>query len=154
MEVKLNIESIIKDIRTKSHLEVSSIADPTARYRSEAGTEKIGEIKRDVASSVSSLVELCYRFIDTGGIDEVDNSITNAETVTIKLLPGFRRFDGKEKAIAQKIHEIIVDLSLQKFYVSVSQIDLSKAHTSLASAGIAELETMLRRKRPPKYIDR
>ena len=153
MEIRLNIEGIIKDIRTKSHLEVASVADPAARYRIEAGTEKLSEIKRGIAGAVSTLVEKCYRFMDAPGIDAEDDSVTEKDVVLI-LSVGPRRMEGKEKAVTQKIHESIVNLALQKFYVSVSQVDLSRAHQAQATANIDEIEQMLRRKRPPKYLDR
>ena len=153
MEIRLNIEGIIKDIRTKSHLEVASVADPAARYRIEAGTEKLSEIKRDIAGAVSTLVEKGYRFMDAPGIDAEDDSVTEKDVVLI-LSVGPRRMEGKEKAVTQKIHEAVVNLALQKFYVSVSQVDLSRAHHAQATANIDEIEQMLRRKRPPKYLDR
>lgn len=153
MQITLSIDRIIKDIRTKSHLEVSSIADPSARYKVEAGTEKLSEIKRDIAGAVSSLVNECYRFLDMPGIDEEDDSISGADIV-LGVSAGLRRLDGKEKAVTQKIHEAVVNFALQKFYTSVSQMDLSSVHQAQARADIEELERMLRRKRPPKYIDR
>lgn len=154
MDIKLNIAKIINDVRTKSHFEVSSVQDPSARYRIEAGSEKLGEVKRDLAAAISTLIQECYRFLDAPGIDDADNSLTDAEEVTLVILGGSRRLYGKEKALAQKLHEIAVDLTLYKFYASVSQSDLSKQHSSLATTGIAELQSMLRQKRPPKYLDR
>lgn len=153
MEIRLSIESIIKDIRTKSHLEVASVADPATRYKIEAGTEKLAEIKRNIAGAVSTLVEKCYRFMDAPGIDYEDDSVTDKD-ITLTLSVGPRRMEGKEKAVAQKIHEAVVNFALQKFYVSVSQVDLSGAHQAQGKANIEELEQMLRRKRPPKYLDR
>lgn len=152
MLVTLDIERIIRDIRTKSHLEVANVADPSVRYRVEAGSEKISEIRRNVAGAVSSLVNDCYRFLDMPGTDEADDEIVG-DKVVLDVSAGPRRVAGKEKAFAQKIHEIVVDLAMQKFYVSVSQIEMSKAHAAQADAGKAELLTMLRRKRPPKYLD-
>jgi len=154
MQVILDIETIIRDIRTKSHLEVQNVADPSARYRVEAGTEKLSEIRRDIAGAVSSLVNDCYRFLDMKGTDGANDDVSKAKKVVLEVMAGPRRLDGKEKALAQKIHEIVVDLAMQKYYVSVSQIDMSKEHQAQAVSGIAELESMLRRKRPPKYLDR
>ncbi len=154
MDIKLNIGEIIKDVRKKNYQEVATVQDPTARYKIEAGTEKLGEIKRDLAGAISTLVQECYRFLDAPGIDDADNSLTDAEELTIVIIGGARRLYGKEKALAQKLHEIAVDLTLHKFYASVSQADLSKQHTSLAATGIAQLEAMLRQKRPPQYLDR
>lgn len=154
MDIKLNIGKIVNDVRTKSHLEVANVADPAARYRIEAGTEKLGEVKRDLAAAVSTLVQECYRFLDAPGVDDADNLLTDAEELTITVLGGPRRLYGKEKALAMKLHEIAVDLTLHKFYASVSQADLSKQHASLAATGIASLEAMLRQKRPPQYLDR
>lgn len=154
MEIRLNIGKIINDVRTKSHFEVASVQDPTARYKIEAGTEKLGEVKRDLAAAVATLVQECYRFLDAPGIDDVDNNITDAEELKLVVFGGPRRLYGKEKALAQKLHEIAVDLTLYKFYASVSQADLSKQHSSQAATGITSLEAMLRQKRPPKYLDR
>lgn len=154
MEIRLNTEAIIKDVRTKSHHEVASIPDPTLRYKAEAGTEKMGEIKRDLAAAVSYLVQECYRFLDMPGVDDANNRISDAEELVFEISGGARRLYGKEKAIAQRIHEITVDLTLNKFYASVSQADLSKQHASLAASGITSLEALLRQKRPPKYLDR
>lgn len=154
MEIKLNIGKIVGDVRTKSHLEVANVPDPSARYRIEAGTEKLGEVRRDLAAAVSTLIQECYRFLDAPGIDEADNLLTDAEELVIVVQGGARRLYGKEKALAQKLHEIAVDLTLHKFYASVSQADLSKQHASLAATGIVSLEAMLRQKRPPKYLDR
>ncbi len=154
MDIKLNIGKLISDVRTKSHFEVASVQDPTARYRIEAGSEKLGEVKRDLAAAISTLIQECYRFLDAPGVDDADNSLTDAEEITLVVLGGSRRLYGKEKALAQKLHEIAVDLTLYKFYASVSQADLSKQHSSLAATGVAELESMLRQKRPPKYLDR
>ena len=113
----------------------------------------MSEIKRDIAGAVSSLVNECYRFLDMPGIDEEDDSISGADIV-LGVSAGLRRLDGKEKAVTQKIHEAVVNFALQKFYTSVSQMDLSSVHQAQARADIEELERMLRRKRPPKYIDR
>lgn len=154
MEIKLNIGKIINDVRTKSHFESANVQDPTVRYGIEAGTEKLGEVKRDLAAAVSVLIQECYRFLDAPGIDEADNQLTDAEELTLVVLGGPRRLYGKEKALAQKLHEVAVDLTLHKFYASVSQADLSKQHASLAANGIASLEAMLRQKRPPQYLDR
>lgn len=153
MKVTLNIETIIKDIRTKSHLEVASITDPSARYRVEAGSEKLSEVKRDIAGAVATLIDNCYRFLDMKQSAEADDSI-GGKDIVLEFNAGQRRMEGKEKAVAQKLHEIVVDFAMQKFYVSVSQIDLSHAHQAQATAAVEELEKMLRRKRPPVYIDR
>lgn len=152
MVVTLDIERIIRDIRTKSHLEVANVADPSVRYRVEAGTEKMSEIRRNVAGAVSSLVNDCYRFMDVAGTNGADDTIAG-DKVVLDVMAGPRRVAGKEKALAQKIHEIVVDLAMQKFYVSVSQIEMSKAHAAQADAGKAELKVMLHQKRPPKYLD-
>ena len=154
MEIRLNTAKIINDVRTKSHLEVANIADPSVRYKVEAGTEKMGEIKRDLAAAVSYLVQECYRFLDMPGVEDANNQITDSEELVFVIAGGARRLYGKEKALAQKLHEITVDLTMNKYYASVSHADLSKQHASLAANGIASLTALLRQKRPPKYLDR
>ena len=153
MQININIQRVIGDIRTKSHLELANVADPTVRYKIEAGTEKIGEIKRDLASAVSSVQNECFRYISGTAMDVATDEISPDSEIVFDLVGGSRRFDGKEIAIAQKIHEILVDLTLQKYYISVSEANLSKAHEKQAMAGIIELKILLCQKRPPRIIE-
>lgn len=153
MRIQINIQRLIGDIRTKSRLELANMQDATARYRIEVGTEKLGEIQRDIESSVSSLVGECYRFLSAPVMDIADNQLSDESKIVFDLIGGARRFDGKEKALAQKIHEVLVDLTMQKYYISVAAGELSKAHEKQAVAGIAELNRLLRQKGVPKYID-
>ena len=41
MEIKLKVKRLVNDIRSKSHLTVATIADPSSRYNAEAGSDII-----------------------------------------------------------------------------------------------------------------
>ena len=153
MQIEINIQRVINDIRGKSHLELANIADATARYKMEAGTEKMGEIKRDLESAVSTVQDECFRFISNAAMDIATDEISADSEIVFTFVGGARRFDGKENAIANKIHEILVDLTLQKYYLSVSAGDLSKAHEKQAEKELAELNKMLRQKGVPKLVE-
>jgi len=156
MEIKLSVKRLVNDIRSKSHLTVANIADPSARYNAEAGSEKTAEILRDISDAVSSAVHQCYRFLDSPGIDLADNQNTlldSGEVVFSFRGIGSRRLDGKEKPLADKLHSIVVSLALQKYYLSVAQADLSKTHGVAALSAMQELDAMLHQKRPPKFLD-
>lgn len=153
MQVTINIQKLIDDIRRKSHLEFANVQDPTVRYKKEVGSEKIGEIKRDLEEAASTIVNECYRFLSAPVNYDVDNTVPAITDYVFVIVGSSRRFDGKEKAVAQKIHEAMVDLALQKYYISVSEADLANAHQKQATAGILELKRMLTQKRPPKIIE-
>lgn len=156
MEIKLKVKRLVNDIRSKSHFTVATIADPSARYNAEAGSDKTAEILRDISDAVSSAVQQCYRFMDSPGIDVADDMMTLLdEGEVVFTFPGIgaRRMDGKEKALADKLHAIVVSLALQKYYLSVAQAELSKTYAVTAISGMQELEALLRQKRPPKFLD-
>lgn len=153
MEIRINVQRLIGDMRNKSHLELANLADPTARYKMEVGTEKLGEIKRDIESAVSTLVQELFRFLNAAPIDIADDDINPESEIVFELSGSSRRFDGKEKAIAQKIHEALVDLTLSKYYLSVSAGDLAKSHEGQAAGSIVEINRMIRQKGVPKLVE-
>lgn len=153
MRIQINIQRLIGDIRTKSRLELANMQDATARYRIEVGTEKLGEIRRDIESAVSTLTNELFRFQCCAAMDLATDEISDENKIDFDLCGGSRRFDGKEKALAQKIHEVLVDLTLHKYYLSVSAGELSKSHENQAAGGIVELNRMLRQKGVPKLVE-
>lgn len=153
MEIRINIQRLITDIRRKSQLELANMQDATARYRIEVGSEKLGEIKRDLESAIASLSTELFRFMSVPAVDIAEDEISPESVIVFELNGSTRRFDGKEKSFARKIHEVLVDLTMHKYYLSVSAGELAKSHENQAAGGIVELNRMLRQKNVPKLVE-
>ena len=153
MDIRISLDRLIKDLRTKSALELANLQDDTARYKMEIGSEKLNEVMRDLESSKATITSMCHRFIESHVADTAEDETSAESEIVFTLIGSPRRFDGKEQALASMIHEVLVDLTLQKYYISVSAGDLSKAHEKQATEGLVELYQMLRRKSAPKTIE-
>ena len=149
MKVVLLTSELLFDIATISHLEVAQIEDLDLAYRSEAGKDKEEEVTRCITSAVVSLVALCNRFRLAVTTEEVDNTLNLPERFILNLDITDRRARGKEQAIADCMHNIIVDNSLVKFYLNVQQPDLSKMHSASLAESIEMLRLLLFSKNPP-----
>ena len=138
MDVTLYTKTLIDDIRNKSHYEVSAIADPEARYRAEAGTEKIAEIKRCLQEAVGRLTHRVARYLnETYTFDMTDAlDVPEAEDggYTFSFDMAERRTDGKREPLRNAMHSFVVHYALSYFYSTVSQSELSNKH------GVAALE--------------
>lgn len=156
MTVTITYESILKDIKRTSQMEMANVADPDARYRAEAGTEKEARILRCVTEAVSLMRLSCHDF----EVSELINGTTEADdadsvaprSYTFSLEAGERRLEGKSKTVATLLHENIVNLAMQRFYVSVSQPSLANAHGELAAAASKNLDAALHTKRRPRPL--
>lgn len=150
MLVSLKIDTVIKDIRTKSHLEVSSVADPAARYKAEAGTEKLPELKRLlVEANAEVYIGLRDYLVDDGDM-EANNIVELGDYFVYQFIYSDRRFAGKAQALADAIHAFLVDRVLSDFYISVSIPNLSQARKVQAEKDWSALMSLIRTKKIPR----
>jgi len=149
MRVVLIVDELLHDIATVSHLEVAQIADIDLRYRSEAGTDKTDEIIRCIRAAIVNLVALCNRFRLTVSTEEVDNALNIPERFVLDFGTTERRTSGKEQAICDVMHNIVVDNALVKFYSNVQQIDLSNNHALPLQESINIFQQLIFSKNPP-----
>lgn len=165
MVITIGIKDLLYAIRSTSHAEVASIADINERYKAEAGLEKLELIKQCILESYATLLTVCHRFMTGDTMTDFNPAVQDAtptidghtnigiDDFTFTLDGGARRFGAKNVAIGNKIREALKDYALSSFYTSVSQLTLADAHNKRAVADLAELNTILHSKRPPKlYI--
>ncbi len=150
MRIVLDIEELLLDIRNKSHEECATlIADTEARYRAEAGNHKNLELFRDIAESGSSLSRLLFRYLADYYQDEASNNDTLPESLVYELNISERRSSGKAQPLADAMHQYVVHYTLAKFYASVSQTELSNAHSLQTQGAASQIEDLLLTKKPP-----
>ena len=164
MKITIGIKDLIFAIRDTSHNEVATISDVQARYKAEAGLEKIELIKQCILEAYASVTSVCYRFLSGEDTDNFNPAVQDtSETIdgvtnigipdfSFNIVGGTRRLGDKGPALGNKIREALKDYALSSFYTSVSQEKLSSEHTKRAVADLRELESMLRSKRPPQLI--
>lgn len=152
MTITIDVKELFFDIRNKSHYEVSSISDTNQRYISEAGTEKTQEIYRCIIEAEARVRLMCSRFLtpatkNYGADNKLPSDIPESFTYTFKV--NKRRQEHRGKAIADNLHEAIVNMALSRFYITVNQAGLAETHDKLAGRSISLLDRMLFEKLPP-----
>ena len=150
MVIELYTQEILDDIRMKSHQEVAAIEDVEARYRAEAGTEKMEDITRCLGEGVGALRHRCIRFLKEEITEISDNLSSLPEKVTLDLSLSERRAIGKSEPLTKAAHSLVVEYALSKFYSDVSQMELSNKHSALALIAGNEIDDLLYSKLPPR----
>lgn len=150
MVIELYDDVILKDVKTKSHYEVSEIPDAEARYRAEAGTEKEGEIHRCIQEGASRLMHRCLRYLRNYYTDKRDNEDNPQSVYVYDFVLSERRSLGKAEPLSEAMHTFIVEYALSKFYASVSQGELSNKHSLLAVDAGNRIDELLYFKLPPR----
>ena len=154
MDVTLYTKNLIDDIRNKSHYEVSAITDDEARYRAEAGTEKMSEIKRCIQEAIGRLTHRISPFLN----ESFSFSMDDNESVPTGTNEGYtfifdmseRRADGKQEPLRNAMHSFVVHYALSFFYSSVSQMDLSNKHGVAAIDEANHLDEIIYTKKAPR----
>lgn len=150
MVIELYTQEILNDLRTKCHYEVAQIADVEARYRVEAGTEKMEDVKRCVAEAMDRLRHRCIRYLEEEIVDRMDNALFFRDKYTFNLILSERRAIGKTQPLAEAMHTFAVEYALSKFYSDVAMQDLSNKHSMLAVEAGDRIDDMLYTKMPPR----
>lgn len=150
MVITLYRQELIGDLRKKSHGEVSNIVDVEARYRAEAGAEKMDDILRCVEEGVGRLRRCCLRYLKPGYTEQVDDVVVSPDEYRIELVLSERRALGKAEPLKTTMHAFVVEYALSKFYSDVAQQELSNKHSLLALDEERVLTELLYTKLPPR----
>lgn len=154
MVIELKSQLIISQIRETSHREVSSIADAEARYRVEAGTEKLADIRACLFDAIRRLKGRVIRFLSDewmseNYIDSSDNSVSIPVSWSFEFEMTERRALGKTEPLAEAMNTFVLEYALSKFYSIVSMGDLSNTHSLAAVEAGNILDELLYTKLPP-----
>ena len=150
MTITIEFDALLKDFKEKSHLEVAVIADHDARYRAEAGTEKIAEIKRDLGEGARLLEGRCARFLSGDMPESANNAVPSDSSYIYVFDFTERRGYANAEALSALIESFIVHYALSKFYASVSQAELSNKHSTIALEASNNIDILLYTKHPPR----
>ena len=153
MTITITYEVLLNDIMATSRMELAGASDPTARYLAEAGTEKLGKINRCITEGVEQANILGHEYFQNAYNAGAGNTIGTMPTQWDFVFEGGeRRLAGKQTILASLLHALLRDLCLSVFYLSVSQPELAKSHSTLATSELSQIDTVLHTKVRPQPI--
>jgi len=150
MVITLNVEEIVSQLRAISHREVAAIEDPDARYRAEAGSEKLTEIYQCVWEAFARLSARCSRWLKATYQHTRDNVRDVPTAFTFEFVLSERRSINNTEPLMNEMHTFMVEYALSKFYSIVSQGELSNNHSLLAIEAGNNIDQILYTKQPPR----
>ena len=150
MVITLYTEDIVLDIRSISHHEVAEIPDVEARYRAEAGSDKLPLIYKGITRGVADIKASCARFLRPEYAKEGDNTRDIPETYVFDFSGAERRAIGKAAPLANAMSRYIAHRALSSFYSDVSQGELSSRHEDLATRAGEDIINLIYSKVPPR----
>lgn len=154
--ILISSEEVIYDIKSKTHTELAvSVQDETQRYKIEAGTEKLDEVKRCVQQAYSEATSALVRWLDnTGSADNVTSTYDNSAVVLpANLMFRFRwterRYRDKQDPMTSLLFSLIVNLAMVRFYTSMQAEGLAKVRASQAQSDLSQIQALVYYKGEP-----
>ena len=154
--VRINSEEVIFDIQRKTHTELAvSVQDEAQRYRIEAGTEKLDEVRRCVQEAYSEALGALARFLDGENVRDGSSSYyANAPVILPSELYfvfkwSERRYRNKLNALTVLLFSLIVNLAMERFYTSMQAEGLAKVRAAQAQSDLAQVQALVYYKAEP-----
>ena len=152
MTITIIIEELLKDIRERSRLDVQGM-EPDVQYRTEAGSDKNEQLKREIVIVSSALTRMLQRYLthdDTGTADDtLDGRV--GEQLVWNLNVSERRASNLAQPLTDACHDYMVHYTLARYYKSVNAGELSNTHSLQTADAAREIEGLLFSKTPPRY---
>lgn len=152
MTITIIIEELLKDIRERSHLDVQGM-EPDVQYRTEAGSDKNEQLKREIVIVSSALTRMLQRYLthdDTGTADDtLDGRV--GEQLVWNLNVSERRASNLAQPLTDACHDYLVHYALSRYYKSAAADELSNTHSLLTADASNEITALLYSKTPPTY---
>lgn len=156
ISILINSEEVVYDIRSKTHTELAvSVQDEAQRYRIEAGTEKLDEVRRCVQEAYAEAAGALARFLDEEGNRDGDSSTYGKGAVILPAHLGFRfkwserRYRYKIESLTTLLFSLIVNLAMARFYTSMQAENLSKIRAAQAQGDLSQIQALVYYKAEP-----
>ncbi len=156
MKIDISSDEVIHDLRSKTHTELAvSVQDETQRYRIEAGTEKLDEVRRCVQEAYGEAYGALARFLeDDDAQDDAQFSYSNSAVTLPADLPfpfrwTERRYRNKVSALVPLLFSLLVNLAMSRFYVSMQAENLAKVRSAQAQSDLSQIQALVYYKAEP-----
>jgi hypothetical protein len=152
MTITIIIDELLKDMRERSHLDVQGLA-PDVQYRTEAGSDKNEQLKREIVIVSSALTRMLQRYLTDDDTNSADNTLDGrvGEQLEWTLDMSERRASNKVQPLTDACHDYLVHYALSRYYKSVNAGELSNTHSLQTADAAKEIEGLLYSKTPPRY---
>lgn len=156
ISILINSEEVVYDIQSKTHTELAvSVQDEAQRYRIEAGTEKLDEVRRCVQEAYAEAAGALARFLDEEGNRDGDTSTYAKGAVTLPSHLEFnfkwseRRYRYKIESLKVLLFSLLVNLAMARFYTSMQAENLSKIRAAQAQGDLSQVQALVYYKAEP-----
>ena len=152
MTITIIIEELLKDIRERSHLDVQGV-EPDVQYRTEAGSDKNEQLKREIVIVSSALTRMLQRYLVADDTETADNTLDGrvGSQLEWELDMSERRASNKVQPLTDACHDYMVHYTLARYYKSVNAGELSNTHSLQTADAAKEIQELLYSKTPPIY---
>lgn len=155
--IRINSAEVLYDIKSKSHTEVTvAVPDESQRYRIEAGTEKEDEIKRCIEQAFAEASGMLARWLIGEYTDDGDITTYKNQAVSLPDYLVFyfdwseRRYREKHATLTTLLFSLIVNLAMERFYLSVQAEALAKVRAGQAQSDMSQIQSLVYYKGAPK----
>jgi len=152
--VTIKTASLLSDLRIKSQMNTERIKDAGDRYAVRAAEHNDDEVMEGLQEAWRTLIAVCRRFLaatdDTAGSDTFGTGTTD-KTLSFDVTQ--RRSSNIGDALAQAIHEYLVDGTLRRFYSSAVMPDLVTLYGAAEKAALDAIMNLIYRKMEPAWED-
>ena len=150
MEINIKTQTLLEELRQKSHLGTERIKDAEVREAVRAGKEKTDELTRCIMTADSRLrAVIGGRYLKRDHSTAADDMLGLPDYLTYDLLINVKRASGKDTAFAGLFHDYLVNMALSRYYVSVAMADMAGARAALAAQDEKDIIILLNTKLPP-----
>ena len=156
ISINISSDEVVYDIRSKTHTELAvSVQDETQRYKIEAGTEKLDEIRRCVQEAYAESAGALARFLDGNRLYDKSSVAYGNGAVALPDNLGFdfkwseRRYRNKIDALKVLLFSLLVNLAMSRFYISMQAENLAKVRAGQAQSDLAQIQALVYYKAEP-----
>ena len=149
MNIDFSRDSLVSEIRQKSHFETQRIGDAKERDAIRAGLEKADEVLRDLKGADAQLRGLVNKYLQSGLEENVTAGIDVPATLSYSFKFSERREPNKAGQLPELMRSYLVSSAMSKYYATVSATDFAAKRGNEAAALAAEIVRLLFTKTPP-----
>lgn len=154
--INISSDEVVYDIRSKTHTELAvSVQDESQRYKIEAGTEKLDEIRRCVQEAYAEAAGALARFFEEEGNADGDMSSYANGAVALPSFLSFqfkwseRRYRYKIESLKVLLFSLLVNLAMSRFYLSMQAENLAKVRAGQAQSDLSQVQALVYYKAEP-----
>lgn len=149
--ITIGRNSVLADMKVKSHAEVAAIANDKERYLAELGTEKEPEAHQCITDTFADVSSLMRRIVRGTIVTSANDDYAGSGDLILNVEVTPRKAAGLADSLTDALHAYTVDAALARYYKAVSRLDFAQAHLNTLPADLATIDRLIYRRTKPSY---